>query len=64
MPALSVKKQTVPQPEASEIYYDICAAIAQHNHPRLDTLFIEKKLRGQKIDVREYPCLTLPRMIV
>jgi hypothetical protein len=35
----------VPQPLASEIYYDVCATIDQHNRHRQDTLNIEKKVK-------------------
>jgi hypothetical protein len=35
----------VPQPLASEIYYEVCAAIDRHNRHRQDTLNIEKKVK-------------------
>jgi hypothetical protein len=35
----------VPQPLASEIYYDVCAVIDQHNRHRQDTLNLEKKVK-------------------
>ena len=36
---------TISQPKYSEIYYDMCAAIGQHNRHRQDTLRIEKKMQ-------------------
>jgi len=34
----------VPQPQASDIYYDVCGNIDQHNRHRQDTLNVEGKL--------------------
>ncbi len=35
---------TVPQPKVSEIYYNTCGRIDQHNHHHADTLMLEKSL--------------------
>jgi hypothetical protein len=35
---------TIPQPEATEIYYDTCGMIDRHNRSRQDNLSREKKL--------------------
>ena len=43
---------TVPQPKASEIYYNTCAAIDQHNRHRQDTLCLEKKIETKTWDKR------------
>ena len=38
------QEPTVPQPKCSEIYYDVCAAIDEHNRYWQDTLRIEHKI--------------------
>ena len=43
---------TVPQPKCSEIYYDVCASIDQHNRHRQDTLRIERKIETKSWDKR------------
>ena len=43
---------TVPQPKCSEIYYDVCGAIDQHNRHRQDTLCIERKIETKSWDKR------------
>ena len=40
----------VSQPKISEIYYNTCAEIDQHNHHRQDTLHIEQKLQTKTWD--------------
>ena len=42
----------VPQPEASEIYYDTCGKIDQHNRHRQKTLQIERKLKTTNWAIR------------
>jgi hypothetical protein len=43
---------TVLQPKASEIYYNTCGRIDQHNRHRADTLTLEKKFRVHNWDMR------------
>jgi len=38
----------VPQPKASEIYYNTCFAIDQHNRHRQQNLNFEKKLQTKE----------------
>ena len=40
----------VAQPKCLEIYYNICAAIYQHNLHRQDTLCIELRIENKKWD--------------
>ena len=42
----------VAQSKYSEIYYDTCAAIDQHNRHRQDTLCIERKIKTKSWDKR------------
>ena len=42
----------VAQPKYSEIYYDKCAEIDQHNHHRQDTLCIERNIETKIWDKR------------
>ena len=43
---------TVTQPETSEIYYDVCAKIDQHNRMRQSDLRMEKKLQTKSWEKR------------
>ena len=43
---------TVSQPKCSEIYYNNCAAIDQHNRHRQDTLKAERKMQTKSWDKR------------
>ena len=42
----------VPQPEATQVYYDGCGKIDHHNRHRQDTLAIEKKFKTHRWDMR------------
>ena len=43
---------TIPQPMATEVYYQTCGVIDQHNRHRQDNLKAEKKLETKKWDMR------------
>ena len=43
---------TVSQPKRSEIYYNTCAAIDQHNRHQQDTLKVERKMQTKSWEKR------------
>ena len=43
---------TVSQPKCSEIYYNTCVAIDQHNRHRQDTLKLERKMQMKSWEKR------------
>ena len=43
---------TIPQPKATEVYYQTCSVIDQDNRHRQDNLKTEKKLETKKWDMR------------